>query len=215
MSCSNWESGSIIIPSKAWAGFKKGLVEAHNRLVEGQFAKAKQIHERLTAKAKGRRKIERSEWDSWFQDFRLSDQDYEKIAKVLDFGLLLNGTKSRPRRPMKKDFTFANGKTTQFPVGWEGQISLSDNKARTVIWSTGHNNRAVEDARGTEIASAFFRLLNGITWTRGSGGQLVGNDEYNDGDGEGDGANYVTATYGPKKKQPRRYGRGSPNYDLW
>jgi hypothetical protein len=205
MSCYNWERGSIVIPSKEWAKFKKGLVAAYADIIEGQFAKAKQVYDRLMAKAKGRRKIGTLEWEEWLRAFDLSEHDYEKVTNVLDFGLLLNGKKNRPRRPLKKDFPFPNGKTTRFPVGWEGLVSLSDNKARTVHWSTGENNRAVEDAHGSRMGQAFFRLLGRITWTRGSGGQLVGNDEYNrEDDYEGGGANYVTATYGPAKKSRAR-----------
>jgi hypothetical protein len=205
MSRNDWEAGSLVIPSKEWAGFKRGLVAAYKDIVQAQFDSATKAHQFLMAKAKGRRKITRIEWGDWMDSLRLDDdQVREKVERVLDFGLLLSGKKSRPRRPMKKDFEFPNGKTTRFPAGWEGMISLSDNKSRTVHWSTGENNHAVEDARESAMGRAFFRLLNRITWTRGSGGKFVGNDEYNqDDDYEGGGANYVTLSYGPEKKGRR------------
>jgi hypothetical protein len=39
-----------------------------------------------------------------------------------------------------------------------------------------------------------------IDWTRGTGGVIVGNNEYNDGDGVGDGANYIVEGFGPLGK---------------
>jgi hypothetical protein len=60
------------------------------------------------------------------------------------------------------------------------------------------NNHACETARRHPVAAAFFAALGRVRWTRGSGGEIVGNDEYNrDVDYEGGGANYVVDRYGP------------------
>jgi len=40
-----------------------------------------------------------------------------------------------------------------------------------------------------------------VEWTRGSGGTIIGNDEYNqDSDAVGGGGNYVCYEFGPRKK---------------
>jgi hypothetical protein len=88
----------------------------------------------------------------------------------------------------------ATTRTTQFLAGYDGQVTFQGNLA---IWSVSENNRAVEDARESPVGRAFFGALRRVEWTRGSGGTLWGNDEYNqEGYGEG-GGNYVTAEYGP------------------
>ena len=74
-------------------------------------------------------------------------------------------------------------------------------KDRTVIWDVAENNHAVQDERARPLAKFFFRKLDNLTWTRGSGGKIVGNDEYNrEADYEGGGGAYVTATYPPAKR---------------
>lgn len=55
------------------------------------------------------------------------------------------------------------------------------------------------DPRGHPLATVLFRLLNKVQWTRGSGGEIVGNDEYNrDSTHVGGGSNYVKDSWGPK-----------------
>ena len=85
-----------------------------------------------------------------------------------------------------------------------GNVSL-DLKAKTASWDVDENNHACESARRTPIGRAFFRALGRITWTRGSGGTIVGNDEYNrEGGGEGEGGHYVTGEYGAKAAKKRQ-----------
>ena len=109
------------------------------------------------------------------------------------------GSRNRPRKPIRKDYPLANNKQTKFHFDEAEIMFLID--AREVHYYSGDNNRQVERAREHEVGQLFFRLLGEITWTRGTGGQLIGNDEYNqDRDGVGGGGNYVTFTYGKKAK---------------
>jgi hypothetical protein len=51
---------------------------------------------------------------------------------------------------------------------------------------------------------AMFRALDRIKWTARTGGEFVGNDEYNqDNRYAGGGGNYVTSSYGPKAEKRR------------
>ena len=64
-----------------------------------------------------------------------------------------------------------------------------------------------------------FELLHRITWTRGSGGKILGNDEYNrDDEHEGGGGNYVTMRFGPdvqKRKAESRSIHDTPFLRAW
>ncbi len=98
-------------------------------------------------------------------------------------------------QPKKKDLEL-------FAVSKDAEISLPDayvgfsNKGRTVTWSVSENNRAVEHANDHWFAKLLFEKLGRITWTRGTGGKIVGNDEYNrDRDDIGGGGNYLVREY--------------------
>jgi hypothetical protein len=235
MSKYEWERGTITIPSKAWAKFKTDLREAYNAMQEQAFKDAKRIYDALMAKAKGRRKIDSQEWERWFSELATTRKhngwsgyydaeidNYDKISDVLGvhhliYGGMRDGKKmTRPVRPQKKSFpkqgqrSAKTGKGICYNVGHDAVIIVCDDKSRQVTWDVPENNHAVEHAKEHPLAGKFFGLLNKIEWTRGSGGSIVGNDEYNrdDRDYEGGGGNYVTSYYGPKKDDPRmRYMR--------
>lgn len=91
----------------------------------------------------------------------------------------------------------ATSKTTYYDGG-EWSISLNNDK-KTVLWSVGENNHAVDDARSSVMGTRLFRELNRIDYgnRKQHGGYIVGNDEYNCDDTEyGGAANYLTATFG-------------------
>lgn len=107
---------------------------------------------------------------------------------------------TKPRRVVKTDIAFPTNRTTVFNCG-EAEIRFDPTK-KTVSWDVPDNNHACEHAREHPVAAALFDALDRVNWTRGSGGQIVGNNEYNqDNDYEGGGANYVTSEYGPKVRR--------------
>lgn len=108
----------------------------------------------------------------------------------------------KPRRVTKalveKAFPATN-RTTYFSCG-EPSIRF-DRAKRTVTWSVPENNHAREHGREHELAEVLFKALGRVSWTRGSGGVIIGNDEYNrDSMDVGGGGNYVIDEYGPNVK---------------
>ena len=83
-----------------------------------------------------------------------------------------------------------------------------NHKEKTITWEVEENNRAVDRAHQQWLWEAVSTALGRVKWTRGSGGNIVGNDEYNryeNSDSEGGGGNYVTHRFGPpKKSKPQR-----------
>lgn len=90
----------------------------------------------------------------------------------------------------------------EISISLTGDASIVLNAAtKSVSWVVYENNRACEEARDHELAKVLFRALGNINWVRGSGGKIVGNDEYNrDSCVLGACGNYLVASYGPNKK---------------
>lgn len=190
MSCNNWEAGTIRFGVGAWRQFKREFQQGFNRIQDEAFAAATR------------------HWEK----YRSGPDIHDRMAIVGDryrFAFLwqkqvqrgnvtFNELRNRPRKPIRNDFPLATNKQTQFDFG-EASVTF-DNVTREVHYYSGENNHAVDEARHSEVGKLFFRLLGNVTWTRGSGGSLTGNDEYNQDSGieEGGGGNYVTATFGPK-----------------
>lgn len=191
MSCYEWESGEIILPRAEYAKFKKRIRDAHNK--EQQLAYEEALK---TWGAMRFARNFRGSWDDlWISAVSdLDDDTRDKICWSLYRGNPRNG---EPAKPRIKDFPKANVRTKGFDASSEAMISFED-KIRTVRWSVSENNHACEHARRSVLARVFFEALHAVNWTRGSGGKIVGNDEYNrDSDYEGGGANYVKGEWGP------------------
>ena len=99
-------------------------------------------------------------------------------------------------QPQKKKFPFlALSKSTGLNLS--GAHVSFNNENHSVAWEVYENNRAVESANEHWFAKKLFAALGSVKWTRNSGGQIIGNDEYNrDADYEGGGGHYVTKSYG-------------------
>lgn len=211
------EHGRIVIPAAEWPKFKQKLRETHNTEQVLCLRLATDLHTKLVASGKGKRNF----------DFRralqaLIDSEADRTSRgnrdrVWNLQYKLISPEGKPRRPLQKDFPMANGTTRQFSAG-EGHLRLSTDKERTVDWDVPENNHACEYARESAMGKAFFTAIDRMNWTRGSGGTIVGNDEYNrDSEYEGGGANYRKEQYGPQYKSKvrapaRSYGFGMGMY---
>lgn len=197
MSCYEWESGTIKIPSKDWAKFRTTLIKAWNERELSKLERAKSAHARLKAVIKGKRGEPRRKALAEAADriFQGTEDGYEIQRLVMEgYGKTL---KLKGSLPKKKDLKL-------LPTSKDASFHFSDativlrNKERTVTWDVGENNHAREHSRAHPMGQKLFSLLNRIKWTRGTGGKIVGNDEYTQDAGrgyEGGGGNYVTAEF--------------------
>lgn len=111
-----------------------------------------------------------------------------------------------PRRILQTDVVERIGKATgtKFTVHCGEEPSFSVN-GRVVTWEVPDNNHACDYGRDHPLAKKLFELLARVKWTRGSGGKIIGNNEYNrDDDNEGGGGNYVVQEFGPPHAPARR-----------
>lgn len=191
MSRSEWERGSITLPAAAVAGLRQALVDASNA-----------AHERAYTQARAWVQQQPSRANSKLRAALYANNLPEDVHRVISY--LLFQIPAKPvRLPTHADVDFtaprATSRTCRFTVGDEAEIFFT---GRVVNWSVEENNHAVERAHEHPIGVLFFRALDRIAWTRGTGGQLIGNDEYNqDSREQGGGGNYVTATFGPRTAQ--------------
>lgn len=202
MSCYEWERGTIKIPGKDWPTFRKGLIEKWNDIQLQVLALGEEAYKVVKEMPEPQKAL--ADWTN-----RSSDSARMQYHDAI-FGLLFAYNQETRqydfRRPLKQ-----NLKT--MPVSKGGTLHLSDativldDKTKTVHWSVGENNHACEHAHAHPMAKALFSALARINWTRGSGGTIVGNDEYNrDSYSEGGGGNYTKSTYGPTPKPRTKKG---------
>ena len=102
--------------------------------------------------------------------------------------------RARPRRIIQRDLPKRTD--MRFECGGGSTLDFA-RKGRRIDWSVEDNNHAREYGRDHPIAQYFFGRLQRVNWTRGTGGEVWGNDEYNgDSGGVGGGGNYSLGTWG-------------------
>lgn len=198
MSRSEWEFGSVKIPSKSWGAFKKSLQEAHNQERASAFKYAESIQRELETAFKGKKNVAYQDVVHFVQSYADNADCFMAVAIVLD-SLKKDGykTKKITQKMLEEHSPKANTKTTVF--GDDDLYNLSlNNETKTVFWDVPDGNRAVDHARSTKLGRVLLKTLSAIDYgsRNDSGGFFVGNDEINRDDG--DGMNYVTARYGKK-----------------
>jgi hypothetical protein len=224
MSHYDWESGSFKLSCKEYGRFKKALRDQWNASLIAAHKKAVEIQQALSRAFKGKRNVD---WRKALEDHRIAGAylpysggySSHRITD-LDHGQLIwkslrnvgdDGKWKKPLQPKKKDFPLKTNKDHMFTAS-HGECTVTlDDKARMVYWGVSENNRACDDAHASVLGRIFFELLNKVVWTRGTGGEIIGNDEYNrDAEDEyaGGGGSYVKRRFGPPVKEKRRRQRG-------
>jgi hypothetical protein len=210
MSRREWERGELKVSGKEFVSIRRDMVAFVNQRQVRLYEKAQTCYQWLKNAGKGKRGYD---YQLALASF-LSDDTYHEIfhvifpyEKVLENGSGAAWKHSRkPKAPKKKSFAPLKQNVERINVGREASIGF-DRKTRTIHWSTGENNHAVDSAREHAIGREFFKRLSRVVWTRGTGGEIIGNDEYNEESGHdhaGSGGSYVTARYGNAEKQFRK-----------
>lgn len=217
MSKDNWESGTIVIPRASWARFKSTLVTKHNEQVDRELALIKSLFAVVKTQSKGKRNcdlrglvrneaaIRTSGYGGYSHPkypFKLLGFDDTVDLLVAD----LVKYECSPVRDKPAKQSWVSPKASIIPKVKSNAILFTadlgtiklDQKNHSVTWRVSQNNHAVESSRDSFMGDVLFSALSSITWTRNTGGEIVGNDEYNtDGEDDGQGANYVTQRFGP------------------
>lgn len=215
MSKYDWEGGEIRIPARSWPMFREGLIGEWNRQQQRVLAIARDAYLSILESSKPGEAL-----DDWLYPaadkhpgayrhapYEEREHHGEAVRRLLfrwD-----DGTRQHVlRRPLEENLDVRSSHRGCALHFADASITF-DEKNKTVFWAVSEGNRAVEHARQHPMAKALFSALARVRWCRGSGGDIVGNDEYNrENLGAGGGANYVTGSFGPRAKdqllRPRR-----------
>lgn len=213
MTCYGWEHGTIELPTAEVAGIKRALRTANNELREAVKAKTTSLHQAVMEKSSTRsvnrysKSLHEVQYGSperpsgpfapqpSIREQTVRAAAHEVIALVLSKGKVRKPTDADIERVLPK----ATNRTTVFPVispmGYsEASISI---EGRTLIWDVPENNHAADEAGDSVLHGVLFGALDRIEWTRGSGGTIWGNNEYNESGNSphGRGPDYVVREY--------------------
>ena len=216
MSCYEWESGTIHFSTKEWPKFRKLMITVWNNRQYEIFEVAKKAHVAAKAAAKGKRGANRdkpimaaiakacgSSLNQWGSIADTSCQElWDGVLRLIL--IKEKGKSTNTKNPQKKDLeVFPVSKNCSFD--YAGCDVGFRNETRSLVWDVGENNHARDYAHEHWYTRRLFQELFQVTWTRGTGGTIVGNDEYNkDSDYEGGGGNYATHRIGPLGKEMRQ-----------
>lgn len=213
----DWEHGTLKLPSKAYVGFKKGLIARHNEIVAADLVLARQLHAELAVALKGRRGLTRDTVVDALRSHRtaLEARTGKSIVLLGSWeleSLFIEVDDDTGRAKFKALRASAGGnrllKASAPALVGEGCVVRFLDATRSVTWTVHENNRAVAMAWSSWLGRAFLDALSRVEWVRGTGGEIVGNDEYNrEAIDEGGGANYVTRRFGPLGAKEKPAGR--------
>lgn len=215
MSTNNWERGEIKLPSNQAVAFRHSMVNFYNAQQTRFFERAQSLYTQLKAASKGKRNFD---FGQAFENLLTGNSMYRSgcdesgYYEIQDALFPTEQTEKgwqrsrKPKAPKKSQFKHAKLSTKGLAVGHEAGINFNGS---TLVWVVSENNHAVERAHDHPVAKEFFRLLSQVQWSNRSGGEIVGNDEYNqDNTHSGGGANYVTHRFGSAEKSFKKsFGR--------
>lgn len=211
-----WEKGTISLPASAVTPVKKTVRDTHEQLRRKVLEVCEHFWDHHAKRTRSTKKYEEaiSQWwntgqRSGYSHYRSGSPLQEQARKIACD--VIEDLACKPRKVKLSDLEpYGLGKLTnrdtRIALGHDAAIIFD---GRTVTWLVPENNHAVEDAHDHPVAIAFFGKLSRVSWTRGSGGVIIGNSENNCcSDYAGGGANYISMAFGPAGEKERRFEMG-------
>lgn len=207
MTRNGWEEGRITLPSAEYAKVRQAVQVAMTAHKEKVFDLTQVFWKGLTRAqqtdpaqylAAAHKFFDSRYVDDRGAGFTFSRRPAPDNSALQDaFSEIVDSRRMKaPSRVLQADMDFPTNRSTDFHVD-DLEVSF-DKKTGSVQWCVNENNDAVNDARNHPLGKAVFSALGQVRWTRGTGGIITGNDEYNGGDTDADrGENYVSVAFGP------------------
>lgn len=195
MSCYAWEAGTITLPTAAVPGLRKALNAAAITYRALVLAEIDAVWNDVKSLPMAKRVPAIPDWVSLPVSYDDVHAHRRADARMSAQSIVKSSGGRKPTRAVIAEaFPTPNARTREWA---ESEFGLTLD-GRTLHWEVPQNNHARDHAAVTGLYQAALTYLNNVTWTRGTGGVIVGNDEYNhDTTYEGGGGNYVTHRFGP------------------
>jgi hypothetical protein len=208
MSCYGSENGHIQLSKAGYQKIMSTTRTMHNEYMDLLFTRAINAHAVLSKLRTLKEKVSAA---NKLMIYRGHDTGYyfnglyvtgEMSSGIIDE--LFRGAKGALCKPRKSFFAKLTNKDRSFTIDCsdEGEMSFNDERC-SLIWSVEENNRSVEQAHNSHMASKIFGYLGKYAWKRGEGGVFYQQDEYSrDAAREhGDSAESVSNHFGPVGKK--------------
>lgn len=217
MSCNQWESGTIQLPTAEFARVRQAVQDADQAAKERTFQRAQTFWKGLSRKEQTdvdayRAAVNRHLWRE--RENRPFPSHLEPLSDAIARGDLQDALErcsrsrwdpatrtmvpAKIRRVQKADMNFPTNRTTSFSAS--GDATITFDKAASSVTFSNEGNRSQDWAKADPRTVALLGALDKVRWTRGTGGLWTGNDEYNEEagrDNPGGGGSYVTQGFGP------------------
>lgn len=194
MSRNEWEHGTITLPSAEVSRLKGALREAANQHHDQVRAEVVRMHKQARTRSVTR-------YQGFLRQFWTGETPVSRDALNVLYMMVHRAREGRQsiHQPTVVEISREAPRYTNRDTAFSNLDCSVSFEGRTVTWDVPGNNHAVDHARDSVLGRTFFDHLRKINWTRGTGGHIIGNDEYNQDSRDcGGGANYVTDTFGPR-----------------
>ena len=181
MSNYNSERGTIKIPSAEIVSLRREIVKAYNAQQERLRSRHNSRIDRMRkiAKEKGAHEVP--------YEMGMTEEETSLFYRCTD------GKKVKRCTKKALDLPKISEKKVTLSAG-ELYVTI-DTDERTLTWDIDENNRAVERAYDSFLGKTVMSALRRVNWTRGSGGRILYQDEYQRDAYAGPS---VSKTFGPK-----------------
>ena len=190
-----WERGTIRLPRSATATVRRVVRDAGNAHHDAVLRSVRDLYREIAAVTTD---VERFAEILDGHDRRGLPFDYG-VAEAADAVLSemvfrARRSSGRAHRPTVSDVDAVAPRYAAPTAVFQADECTVTFSGNDVTWSVPENNHADERAHQTWLGHALLGALRAVDWTRGSGGVIMGNDEYNR---DSSGADYVLDRFGP------------------
>lgn len=218
MSCYEWEHGEIKLPTGYSAKLRAHLTVAAEKVVNDLIAETNAAWGRLKTVPPAKRQTAMWEMDLSEAAERLMCT-HVRDEKNGAWSVKVSKPNISQIKKSVMDRAYArgapNGAPKRLTFSLDGNATITFTDTNTVVWDVPENNHTCERANAHPLAQRFFDFLeNNVEWTTHSGGQIVGNNEYNREDRSlGGGGTYLVREYSRDAVARRQGRRASFGYE--